>query len=82
MKSRKLAKKIRSFTAFFDKNKNGSYTVSVPSLPGLITEGKDIEDARLMAEDAIKCYLEGLKKGSEDIPEENETAQMRIAVLA
>jgi len=80
MKSRKISKKVHSYTAFFDRNSNGSYTVTVPSLPGLVTEGKNIEDARAMAEDAIKCYVEGLAKDNEVIPEETETAQMRITV--
>ncbi len=46
----------------FDLNELGGYTVTVPALPGLVTEGKNLEDARAMAEDAIKCYLEGLQK--------------------
>lgn len=75
-----MIREVRSFTVFFDKNKNGSYTVTVPVLPGLVTEGKNIEEAKIMAGDAIKCYLEGLKKDREDVPEETETAQMRITV--
>ncbi|OHA26855.1 MAG: hypothetical protein A3C06_02320 [Candidatus Taylorbacteria bacterium RIFCSPHIGHO2_02_FULL_46_13] len=82
MKSRKISKKVRSYTAFFERNTNGSYTVTVPSLPGLVTEGKDIEDARLMAEEAVKCYLDGMVKDHEVIPEETETAQIRITVKA
>ncbi len=81
MVKKKITKKVRSYTAFFEKNSNGSYTVTVPSLPGLVTEGKNIEDAKLMAEDAIKCYLEGISKGDEEIPEESDTAQMKISVL-
>ncbi len=80
MKSTKMLKKVRSYSAFFEKNTNGSYTVTVPSLPGLVTEGRTIEDARIMAEDAIKCYLEGLVKDKEEIPEEAEIAQMQIHV--
>lgn len=82
MKSRILTKQVRSFTAFFDRNRNGSYTVTVPSLPGLVTEGNTLEKAREMAEDAVLCYVEGLKKDSEDIPEETESAQVRITVTA
>jgi len=78
--AKKISKKIHSFTAFFDKNRNDFYTVTVPSLPGLVTEGKDMENAKEMAEDAIKCYLEGLAKDNEEITEENETAQVRISV--
>jgi len=35
-----------------------------------------------MAEDAIRCYIEGLKKAKEKIPFESETAQLRLAVRA
>lgn len=80
MKSRKFSKNVHSYTAFFDRNGNGSYTVTVPSLPGLVTEGKNMEDARMMAEDAIKCYIGGMLKDREAIPEETDTAQMRITV--
>lgn len=82
MKNKSFIKQVRSFTAFFDKNKNGVYTVTVPSLPGLVTEGNTIENARRMAEDAVQCYVEGLRKDSEDIPEETESAQVRITVTA
>jgi predicted RNase H-like HicB family nuclease len=54
--------RIREYTAFFEANEHGGYTVTVPALHGLVTEGKDLEHARIMAKDAIQCYIEGLKK--------------------
>jgi len=47
-----------------------------------VTEGKNLEDARRMAEDAIRCYIEGLKKAKQEIPQESQTAQLRLAVRA
>jgi predicted RNase H-like HicB family nuclease len=47
-----------------------------------VTEGKDLEHARAMAEDAIHCYIEGLKKAKEPIPTERESAQVKISVVA
>jgi hypothetical protein len=38
--------RIREYTAFFEANEHGGYTVTVPALPGLVTEGKDLEHAR------------------------------------
>ena len=70
------------YTAFFEANEHGEYTVTVPSLPGLVTEGKNLEDARDMAKDAIRCYIEGLKKAKAPIPVEKETAQLKLSVLA
>ena len=74
--------RVRQYTAFFEANEHGGYTVTVPSLPGLVTEGKDLEHARSMAIDAIRCYIEGLKKAKEPIPIERETAQLKISVVA
>ena len=70
------------YTAFFEPNENGGYTVTVPTLPGLVTEGKDLEEAREMALDAIRCYIQGLKKAKEPIPIEKETAQFKLSVVA
>ena len=70
------------YTAFFEANEHSGYTVTVPALPGLVTEGKDLEDARRMAKDAIRCYIEGLKKAKERIPVERETAQLKLSVVA
>jgi antitoxin HicB len=74
-------KKVREYTAFFEANEHGGYTVTVPALPGLVTEGKDLDHARSMAKDAIKCYIDGLKKVKETIPVERETAQVKISVV-
>ena len=71
-----------AYTVFFGANENGGYTVTVPALPGLVTEGKNLEDARCMAKDAIRCYIEGLKKANEKIPVERETAQLKLSVVA
>ena len=64
--------------AIFEKNENGGYTVIVPSLPGLVTEGRDLRNAHDMAREAIECYLEGLPE--KEIPEENSVGSFRISV--
>jgi antitoxin HicB len=74
--------RIYKYTAFFEANERGGYTVTVPALPGLVTEGNDLEHARDMAKDAIRCYIEGLKKAKESIPVERETAQLKLTVVA
>jgi antitoxin HicB len=74
--------KTYEYTTFFQANEHGGYTVTVPALPGLVTEGKNLDDARKMAKDAIRCYIDGLKKAKEKIPFERDTAQLRLAVRA
>ena len=57
----KRSETIYHYDAFFDSNGQG-YTVTVPQLPGLVTEGNNLKEARAMARDAIRCYLEALLK--------------------
>jgi len=76
----KIKQNIYQYTVIFELNEDGGYTVTVPSLPGLVTEGKNLTEARKMAEDAIRCYISGLKKIKESIPLEREIAQMRLSI--
>ena len=59
MKKRKET--IYQYQVVFDPNGDG-YTVTVPNLPGLVTEGNNLKEAHEMAKDAIRCYLEALLK--------------------
>jgi predicted RNase H-like HicB family nuclease len=47
----------------------GGYTVTCPSLPGLVTYGETLEEARAMAVEAVEAYLESLRMDDEPIPE-------------
>jgi len=51
----------------------GGYTVIVPSLAGCVTYGRTLREAKTMAADAIKAYVESLKKHREPIPTDTET---------
>ena len=58
---KKYKEKIYQYEVIFDPNGAG-YTVTVPKLPGLVTEGDNLKEAREMAKDAIRCYIEALLK--------------------
>lgn len=57
-----------SFTMLFEPAEEGGYVVTCPALPGLVTEGDTMEEAREMAEDALRGYLESLLEDGESIP--------------
>lgn len=44
----------------------GGYTVSVPALPGCISEGDDIDQALENIQEAIELYLEPMEKDTID----------------
>jgi len=50
------------YTMIFEPAEEGGYTVVVPALPGLVTEGDTLEEAKAMAMEAIKCHLLSLKQ--------------------
>ena len=64
------------YTAVFEPAVEGGYIVSVPALPGLVTEGDTIEEARAMVKVAIRGYIESLVKHGEEIPIESGAANV------
>jgi predicted RNase H-like HicB family nuclease len=53
------------------------YSVHVPALPGVVTEGATVEEALAMAREAITLHLEGLREDGVDIPVEPPTRRRR-----
>lgn len=58
----------------------GGFTVLVPSLPGCITYGSTIAEAKTMAKEAIELYLESLENHNEFIPNDNDTLECNVLV--
>lgn len=65
------AKKL-CYTVVLKSEPEGGYTVLVPALPGCVTYGKTIREAKKMAAEAIQGYIESLEKHSEKIPSEGK----------
>ncbi len=60
----------------------GGYTVTVPALPGCITEGDSLEEALANAKDAIRLYLEDLIANGEPVPLESEPPRLEAVEVA
>lgn len=67
-----MATKEYSYTVLFEPAEEGGYVVTCPALPGLVTEGDTLEEARAMAKDAIQTYLESLRKDGLPIPSDKQ----------
>jgi len=61
------------FNIVFRPEPEGGFTAIVPALPGCITYGRNLEEAKKMAIDAICGYVASLKKHGEAIPSDEET---------
>ena len=68
------------YTAVFEPAEEGGYVVTVPALPGIVTEGDTLEEARIMVADAVKGYLEVLREDGKPIPIEGPEGIIREAV--
>ena len=51
----------------------GGFTALVPALPGCVTYGRTLVEARKMVKDAVSGYVESLRKHGEPIPRDDET---------
>lgn len=56
------------YNVIFYPEPEGGFTVVVPALPGCVTYGKTLKEARVIVQDAIKGYIASLKKHHEKIP--------------
>ena len=67
----------RRYTVVLEPDlEEGGFTVTVPTLPGCVTEGDTIEEALENARDAIRSLLAYLKDSGKPIPEETASPQL------
>lgn len=67
-----MARKEYRYTVLFEPAEEGGYVVTCPALPGVVTEGNTLKEARAMARDAIRAYLESLRKDGLPIPSDKK----------
>jgi len=64
--------KTKRYNIIFRPELEGGFTVIVPSLPGCVSYGKNLIEAKKMAIDAIRGYLFSMKKHGDDIPTDEQ----------
>lgn len=57
----------RHYHIYLRPEPEGGYTVTVPALPGCVTYGKTVKEAKTMAYDAITAYIASLEKHEETV---------------
>lgn len=79
-KDRQERMKSYNYTVILQPLPEGGFGVVVPAIPEISTFGENLEEARRMAEDAIRCFLESALKAGEPIPQDIEPALEQVAV--
>jgi len=73
---------LRKFRVILEPNETGGYTVTVPLLPGCITEGDTKAEALTNIKEAIELYIESLQADGEPIPLEEAVEEAVVEVAA
>jgi len=60
---------MRQYIALIHKDAESEFGVSFPDLPGCVTAGATLDEARDMAAEALAFHLQGLAEDGEAIPE-------------
>lgn len=67
--AKKITRNIYQYMAVFEPDeKGGGFSVTIPSLPGCISEGDTFEDALRNIQEAAGLYLEVMRSKKQEIP--------------
>jgi predicted RNase H-like HicB family nuclease len=75
-----MATRELNFTILMQPGRRGGFIARCPAMPGVVSEGDTLEEARAQAAEAIRGYLEYLRTNGEPIPADVEPVQERIAI--
>lgn len=56
------------YRIYIERDEDGYFVAECPSLPGCISQGQTRSEAIINIQDAIKGYIESLKKHDEPVP--------------
>jgi predicted RNase H-like HicB family nuclease len=67
------------YPAIFHKNKDGSFTITYPDLPGCVSEGKSLGNALYMAQSALIQWIEYLSDKKQEIPKASSVGDIQTS---
>jgi predicted RNase H-like HicB family nuclease len=69
------------YTVLLEPEQDGGFVVSVPALPGCISQGDSREEALANIREAIVVYLEDCREAGDPLPieDDREFAEVEIA---
>jgi predicted RNase H-like HicB family nuclease len=68
------------YRILIERDEDGAFIAECPSLPGCISQGSIRKEALENIRDAIKGYLESLKKHNEPIPPSIEEEIVEVTI--
>jgi antitoxin HicB len=65
----------------FEPLPEGGFSVLIPAIPEICTYGDSLEEAREMARDAIRCFLESALETGEPIPSDLKSVTTELVAV-
>lgn len=59
---------MRQYIGLIHKDAGSDYGVAFPDFPGCVTAGKTLEEARVMAQEALSLHIAGMIEDGEAVP--------------
>ena len=75
-KKRKKMSQVYSYIAVFEVAEEGGFNVSFPALPGCVTFGNSLADAKKNAKEALALWIEEMLFQNEQLPLEYSTPRL------
>jgi len=69
----------REYEVVLTHEEGGGYSVTVPALPGCVSQGETREEALAMIREAIEVYLESLEAHGDPIPGPVEIERVTVS---
>lgn len=73
--------KVYTYTVLFEPAGKG-YNVIFPAIPEICTFGETLREARAMAKDALRCFLESAKQERRPPPKDAAAYRERVRLTA
>ena len=73
--------KTLNYNVIFRPELEGGFTAFVPALPGCVSYGRTLNEAKKMAQDAIAGYITSLQKHKQPIPNDSNSFIALLSVV-
>jgi predicted RNase H-like HicB family nuclease len=68
------------YRILIEQDEDGAFVAECPSLPGCVSQGKTRQEAIENVQDAIRGYIESLKKHDEPVPPSIDEEIVEVAI--
>ncbi len=73
---------VMKYTVILQQEQDGGYVVSVPALPGCVSQGDSRSESLANIREAIELYLEDCREAGDPIPVEHDRELIDVEVPA